>query len=163
MEIAFGREDRGDDSKSRFALSPGGIEQILSLTTPFGRPYYIESAGFQRYSFDLFPWMGKKIRTQTDFEVEPSILLRLSADRLNQVEGGVLELVRGSDVIASAKTKEGRAALIVGRSRSIPTTLIDDWKLELLARKTDEYNVALGIQAWKKAVIKPPSVPIVAG
>ncbi|NIM16543.1 MAG: hypothetical protein GTO45_31405, partial [Candidatus Aminicenantes bacterium] len=77
-------------------------------------PYYLEVKGFQRYSFDLYPWIGKKIRISEDLEVSPSILVRVPADSLGMISKGKIVVTAGEKVIAQKETQQDKGALLIG-------------------------------------------------
>jgi hypothetical protein len=122
-----------DASSARELDGPTGIARYVRLTTPFGRPFYLEAKGYQRHSFDLHPWTGETIRVSADLTRLPSVLLRLPPSALSKLAGGRLRIRTNGSEWAEIPTEPGRGSVMLGTRTPIPARLLQDWRDELRA------------------------------
>lgn len=148
---------------SKVLDGPDDVERFISLTTPFGRPFYLEVERHLRYSFDLYPWIGKKIRVSKDLNISPSILIRVPFPIIRTLRQGKIVVASDNAVIAEVNTKENQGSIIVGHYFLIPSEFVDKWKMELLAMNITGAPAAGSLLAWQQAQLVPPNMPLVPG
>ena len=143
---------------------PNDIERFIRFTSPFGRSFYLDVEGYQRYSFDLFPWLGKRVRIKEDLNVTPSLLLRIPTGVGMHLPRGRVVVYADSEEIATGKTSTKNGALLVGRNVPIPSSFVERWKLELVAMGiTSQEAAATSLLIWQNPAVTKPSAPIIPG
>jgi hypothetical protein len=152
-----------DTMKKKTLNGSNDVRRFIAFTTPFGRSFYLTATGYQRYSFDLKPWIGKKIRVNQDLKIAPSLLIRVPAGyHMSLTEA---ELVVDSDerTIASQKLDEGRGGIMIGRPLSIPDHYIPRWERELSARGISGAQADRIILRWLNPVHVQPAKSLSPG
>lgn len=165
-EVHLTSEGKARDSeKSSILEKPNDVLRFIRFTTPFGRSFYIEVKGYLRYSFDLYPWIGKKIRVMDDLTVTPSIIIRVPTGVSLNLENGRIAVYSNSKEIAGKETNKNQGALLIGRNLPIPSSFIERWRLELIAFGVDkEAPAARSILRWQTPlIVDDPTEPIIPG
>jgi len=128
------------------------IERFVVTTTPFGRLFRVEAAGYMAETFAVFPPVGRHVRLGSDLRVLPAILFRPNADGLGHLEDGavlrVLRLGAGEPEVLVEDTGHA-GSFMLGRARAIPPAMIDDWKNELVALTAPDALIADMVLKWK--------------
>jgi hypothetical protein len=154
---------REDGTPEQFDESSDAVH-FLRFTSPFGRPFSLDVEGYLNYSFDLYPWVGEKIRVSSDLTVSPSALIRLPQRLMVQVQGGRIVVASGGREVAACTTDAGHAALLVGQSMPVFSTFIDKWRYEFVADSIPEQVAARSILSWwDRPIVVRPAVPLVPG
>jgi hypothetical protein len=141
-------------TKTRSASLGGArqIERFVVATTPFGRLFRVEAAGYMAETFAVFPPVGRHVRLGSDLRVLPPILFRPNADGLGHLEdGAVLRVLRLGAAEPEVLVEDtGHAgSFMLGRARAIPPAMIDDWKNELVAMTAPDALIADMVLKWK--------------
>ena len=55
---------------------------ITVLVNPFGRSLMLKIKGYQRFYFDLHPWIPRKIHLEEDLTISPTVLIRVADSRI---------------------------------------------------------------------------------
>lgn len=123
---------RCEDCKPKSLHGPSGIVRYVRMTTIFGRPYYLEASGYQRKSFQLYPWTGATISLARDLEPLPTVVLRVPTSLHGSLAGGKVVLDFGSTVGRfEIPTEAGRASVQFGPPAAIPESWRSEWRSEL--------------------------------
>jgi hypothetical protein len=126
-------------------------------TTPFGRLFRVDAAGYVGAAFAVYPPIGLRLQLGRDLPALPAVLLRPAPETLGYLaEGAVLTVTRvraqGVDTIAADTGHD--SSFLLGRGGSITTALVDDWERELVGAGSSDSTAVAGmnrtILAWKK-------------
>lgn len=136
--------------------SEGDLARFFVLTSPFGRPFRVTAAGYVPATFDVYPFVGRKVRLGTDLPVSPSVLFRPPVFALRSLAGGgsfkVWNAADPDEPIAEISGT--RSSFLLGRSYPVPASWIEDWELELLRDLGDDPEmrpmVAETLLEWKR-------------
>lgn len=139
--VREGRELGSGDQRN--LNDPDAIERFGKFVSPFGSSFYLEVDGYIRYSFEVFPWLGKKIRVAEDLIPSPSLIIRVPVVfGAQDLQHGRIALYSGDDEIAGRDTNVDKWALLVGRELAIPDSFRQRWRLELFAIKDMTETIA---------------------
>lgn len=164
MNVGLTPEGHSDSKQIGEKLGgPNDVVAFIKTTTPFGRPFYLEVKGYLRYSFDLYPWIGKKIRVASDLTISPSILIRVPTEAQMFLPNGKIVVIYDDTLIAQRNTMSKRGSILVGHDVSIPNELIGQWKTELIAENIPAPTAARSLLAWQHFQVAPPLVALVPG
>jgi len=158
----------GTAEKIDFGIAPVGMKistsghldssnpnkSSIHLTNPFGKSFDIEATGYLRESFELYPWVGKKIRISEDLRPAPSLYVRLDATP-PEFENGRFIVLSDKDTLGTVGICANCGALLLGKEKSVPLIWKDRWG-ELLDEETAE-NPGLKatiFNGWNKYVHK---------
>ena len=160
--VTLGTEGSSDLSSEK--LTAGETEvRFYRFTNPFGRPLYLDVHGYQRHSFDLYPWIPSRIRVAKDLQLSPSLLIRVPDELFTFVVGGRIELSDGVNVIAEGPVAAESASILVGEQRHIPDSFTEAFKRELTAARENEEMTAKRLDSWLAPVPAKSSVSISSG
>jgi len=136
LEVALAPE--GGRTREKDLDGQNDVVRFVTFVTPFGRPYYLLAKGYQRYSFDVLPWVGKTIRVSRDLTIAPSLLIRVPVGFHKNLSTAslVLETDAGTVLEVSPLGKD-RGAVLVGPPVGIPDAFIPNWERELTAEVQD--------------------------
>lgn len=127
---------------------PNSIVSFLRFTSPFGISYYLQAPGYQRKSFELYPWFGKRIKLGEDMELTPGILVRLP-DHKNKYREGRLIATIGEDTLVHYRlSEEPYGAFIIGRKMTVSNSWRNEWKNELDEITDNEQYKSRLINGW---------------
>ena len=108
------------------------IARYVRPTSVFGRYFYLEADGYQRKSFQLFPWTGATISVTRDLERVPTVLLRIPASLHGSLNGGKMQLDFGDPGgPVEIRTQSGQASVQIGPATIIPELMRSEWRSEL--------------------------------
>lgn len=115
-----------------------GVVHFVVFTNPFGRPYALDVDGYQRSSFDLFPWVGARIRITLDLRRAPTVLVRVPVIKHSILPGATVELLEVTDggavsLCTQALDPDGKVhgSVFFGRPVAIPAEIVSRWEREL--------------------------------
>jgi hypothetical protein len=156
----------GTQGSAKTLEGPDGLVRFTKLTSPFGRPLFLKVDGFIRYSFDLLPWFGKKIRIAQDLQIEPTLLIRLPISVLNNLKDADLEIyVEGKPVKPpDLKNVKDEGSVLIGPDIPILSSFAEKWKLEILAGGTEDRTaIARILRAWQKPLMPDSDLELAPG
>lgn len=120
------------------------------LTNPLGRTYHIEATGYVKKSFELYPWVGKKIDVEKDMQPVPSVFIRVNGPP-NLFQDGQFKIHSkkfGTRTVPIAKGDIG--ALLIGRVKSFPESWAEKWEQKLNTYlKTDDALYPIILDGWR--------------
>ena len=168
----------GHGAAAERTLVPRGEPARFVVTSnPFGRVFRLEVDGYVPQTVEVYPIVGRRISPARDLRRSPTVLLRLSQLALGSFRdqsGGELVVTRlggagaggaaggGGEVIA--RTREPRAAFLLGRAQRVPVGFAAAWRTELLARSVrDETLVARHLVDWKEPAVLAPALVLEPG
>jgi hypothetical protein len=137
--------------------------RLLMLTNPFGAACVIEVEGYQPYSFDLYPWIGKRVRVDRDLEHAPSLLVRVPLGLHSQLPGGRLELWSADEKLAATDTADLRGSVLFGRELALDRGRLADWEHELRMSGAEGSALSRGYLAWRRPLVVPIKPALAAG
>lgn len=123
----------GTDHSCKFETTRGENDKaIFFLTTnPFGKSYYIQADGYLRKSFEVYPWVGKRIRLNDDLRPAPSLYLRLMGPPV-EFNKGIFVIKRDEHQIDSIELgNSNHGALLLGMRRTVLKDWKDRWHMEM--------------------------------
>jgi hypothetical protein len=163
--------DAPDDAATRTLLPRGEPARFVVTSSPFGRVFRLEVDGYVPETVEIYPVLGRRISPARDLRRSPTVLLRLSQLALGSFQdqtGGELVITRimagnpAGEVVA--RTKQQRAAFLLGRAQRVPAGFAAGWRIELLARGVrDETLAAKHLVSWKEPAVLAPSVVLEPG
>lgn len=148
--------DEPDATRDGSVGSEGDLARFFVLSSPFGRPFRVTASGYVPATFDVYPFVGRKVRLGTDLPVSPSVLFRPPVLALRSLGGGgsfkVWDAANPDEPIAAIAGT--RSSFLLGRRYSLPAEWIGDWELELARDLGDEPAmrpmVAETLLEWKR-------------
>lgn len=152
LSVQLTAEGSQPSEDSRRELAAEGSEQFVRWVWPFGRAFSLEVDGYQRHSFDLYPWVGATLRVARDLERSPTLLLRVPEDKFPLLEGGRMRFRVGDGEPVDVPLQGGSASVMIGREMTIPAAMIQDWRSELLAKGLEGPVAEERIRSWRNAV-----------
>lgn len=163
-KVRLALEGPSQNSKSIKQLNgPNDMVRFIKFTNLFGKAYYLEVEGYGRYSFDLYPWLGKNVRITEDLIISPSILIRIPTGIQMFLPQGLIKIIENDSIIAEVNTNNKQGSILVGHDLAIPTSFIEKWKRELTAEKTQESPAALSLLRWHQPVKVKPKTELIPG
>jgi hypothetical protein len=157
--------------RTRTLLPRGEPARFVVTSSPFGRVFRLEVDGYVPQTVEVYPLLGRRISPARDLRRSPTVLLRLSQLALGSFQdqgGGELVITRitagnaAGEVIA--RTKQPRAAFLLGRAQRVPAAFAAAWRTELLALGVrDETLVAKHLVSWKEPAVLAPAVVLEPG
>jgi hypothetical protein len=150
--IAVTPLDRPAETRTASFNGDGRMERFVVTTTPFGRLFRVEAAGYMAETFTVYPPMGRRVQLGSDLRVLPPVLFRPNAGGLSHLgDGAVLRVLRLGDAEPEVLVEDTGYAgsFMLGRPRAIPPGLIDDWKSELVAMNAPDVLIADMVLKWK--------------
>lgn len=141
------------------------IMRFFKVSSPFGKPYYIEVEGYNRYSFDLYSWIGKKIRVDKDLERTPSILFRIPTDVHSLLSTGKIVVYLAEDSLFSVSTTDKNGAILVSsyNASGYLNSFENNWRLELQSQGIVGETAARSLIKWKKPILVKLKVELSRG
>jgi len=143
-------EGQGRDDANRQPLANSeAVARTLHLTTPFGRPFYVEVDGYLRHSFDLYPWRGATLRLGRDLRRAPAVLVRIPVESFFHLQGARLRVLLDTETREIAVDPE-HAAVFLGTGGSALGERFADWRNELVAADRGPQTIAHALLLWKE-------------
>jgi hypothetical protein len=165
LELRLGAEGGGtiEESEMKTLDGPNEVERFIIFTTPFGRSFYLTATGYQRYSFDLKPWAGKKIRVSRDLKIMPSLLIRVPVQFHQNLSQAQLVVETNSQTAAKVESFEDRGSVVIGRPLKVPDRFISRWERELSAQGITGAMADRYILRWQRPIYVESSEPLAPG
>lgn len=152
-----------DDSTWRRhgTVAVNSLRRFRIPASPFGRTVRVEAKGFLPATFTVYPILGLTVRVAGDLDPAPSVLFRPGVEALGVLHDG--GTIRVSLVSPRATTElaaqTGQAtSFLVGTSQSVPTSLVEDWRLELADLPGSVRHRTL--RDWKRVTVLPASAQL---
>ena len=127
--------------------------RLLLMTNPFGAACVVEAEGYQPYFFDLYPWIGRRVRVDRDLEFAPSVLIRVPLGRHALLPGGRIELWSAGKKLAESNTAELRGSVLFGRDLPLEGRRLVDWEHELRMSGAEAGALSRGYLAWRRPLV----------
>lgn len=162
----------GDGAEKGVRLTPlsgeerpwrvGDPERLLAYTGPFGQPFRLEVPGYLPTVVQVPALKGLRVVPERDLRRPPTLLLRPPgpalgslADQGAEVRIEVQDESGGWASLASARCYAEScrpSSFLVGRPQRVPSDLLGDWRLELLATGYQDSDPQLSeaLLAWKR-------------
>jgi hypothetical protein len=123
-------------------------------TTPMGKTYRLSVAGYLSTVVEVYPILGATITPRRDLRTAPSVLFRPPEGALGTMEGTVrvevYETKNGQRTLIGYDEHVGSHSILVGYQRTVPTSLLESWRMEALAEGiSDQRELAKLLQEWK--------------
>jgi hypothetical protein len=164
MDVRLSQEGRAQARGASGVLhGADDVVRLMRFTTPFGRAFYLDVDGYLRYSFDLYPWVGKKVRVSSDLAIAPSVLIRVPFGQQSHLDKGAVVVKLDGEVIAEMTTRQGQGSVIVGPCPRVPNEFTERWRTELLAEGVEGRPFYACLLGWQYPGLARPSVPLAPG
>jgi len=140
----------------------GDPERLVVYTGPFGQTFRLEVPGFLPNVVSVPVLTGLRVVPESDLQRVPTLLLRPPGSVLKMLaeSGASLRLQvwkedawrpLGSFVCKRAPCPVG--SYLVGRPQPVPLELLEQWRMELQAKGSEEEESARVMLAWKYPVM----------
>lgn len=117
------------------------------LTIPFGRTFILDTKGYQRLEFQVYPWTGKKIILENDLMVSPTIIARVPIGYFMQLSRAKL-IVQHNHQFVDTFSLDSRATIVLGQIPEIPETFFEKWHSELRGIYQDDVTIYKSLNKW---------------
>ncbi len=142
MEIeVFPWEDQKSEHQAISISGSGEIVKEGFFTTPFGRVMTLQAKGYRDYTFELYPFVGKKIMLDEVLIPLPSIWVRSYPTIVNLLLDNcqlAIVDVDGLDTLFNQQTQNTFGSYIIGEPQSVKATQLDQWQREASAYYKNE-------------------------
>jgi hypothetical protein len=141
----------------------GKPERLIVRVGPFGREFRLEVPDYLPTVVTVTPLTGLRLVADRDLRRSPTMLLRPPATALGAMEaqGASFRLLVSDGkgkwrLLGLEKCKVEHCAatsFMVGRFQPVPSALVNEWRLELMALdQMEESRLAETVLAWKRPV-----------
>jgi len=161
--VNLGAEASGASPAEERLEDAQAVARFIRFTTPFGRSFYLDVEGFERYSFELYPWVPKRVRLTQDLTVAPTVLFRVPIDKHSQLQGGSIRLSHAGKQLVAAATSAECASLLVGPGAHVPGEFVDRWERQVRGAAVDTATLSRALEAWENAGTAKPTFALRAG
>lgn len=117
------------------------------LTIPFGKSFILETKGYQRLEFEVYPWTGEKIILENDLKVSPTIIARVPVDYFMLLARTKLIVQRNHQPVDTFNL-DSRATIVFGQISEIPESYFEKWHAELRGQYKDDLTVYKSLNKW---------------
>jgi hypothetical protein len=171
-DVRLSPVDAPRDEQVQSVTPSARLARFPVLTGPFGRPFLVRADGYLPQTFDVYPITGLTVRLERDLRVSPSVLFRPPTVALAELQNAGSFVVRAASKSRSTELfseKGKRSSFLVGRTRVIPSDLLEVWTMELEAGLTlteDDARrriLSRTLLEWRRPSLVTPSVPIEPG
>ena len=135
------------------------VREAFVSTTPFGRSFRVEAAGYVPRTFQLYPVTGLRLQLGTDLQPSPSVLIRPGVDALSALADGAIlkvwHLMEADSQVIAADTGHA-VAFMLGRRRMVPSENRLEWQRELTEENAPESTAAGMLGIWQDPVSLVP-------
>ncbi len=152
-----------DSARPKPLDGQNSLVRFLRWTTPFGRPYSVEVEGFVPTTFDLYPWVGKRIRLASDMTQARSLLIRFPSADIELVNESRLTIAVDGVVLGTSTMDTEHMAVLVGQQRPAFSDFYDEWQFEFKAYNVPESRASRCVLGWTNPVVMKLSRPLVPG
>lgn len=137
-----------DTIEKKFEISEKNpVIKKTVFTIPFGRSFILETRGYQRLKFQVYPWTGKKIILENDLMVSPTIIARVPIRYFMQLSRAKI-IVRHNHQSIDTFNLSSRATIVLGQISEIPETYFEKWHSELKGIYPDEVTIYQSLNKW---------------
>lgn len=137
-----------DTTEKKFEISEKNpVIKKTVFTIPFGRSFIIDTKGYQRLKFQVYPWTGKKIILENDLMVSPTIIARVPIGYFMQLSRAKL-IVKHNHQSIDTFNLSSRATIVLGQIPEIPETYFEKWHSELRGIYQDEVTIYQSLNKW---------------
>ena len=134
--------DASDTNENKTSYSAiNGITKKGFFTSPFGRVMVLKVKGYRDYTFELFPFLGKKIMMEDVLIPMPTIWIRSYPTIINMfLDDCQLAILShdSSDTLFLQSTKNTVGSYIIGEPQSVNSSQLDTWQREASAYYQNE-------------------------
>lgn len=137
-----------DTTENKFEISEKNpaIRKTV-LTIPFGRSFILDTKGYQRFKFQVYPWTGKEIILENDLMVSPTIIARVPVGYFMQLSRAKL-MVQHNHQSIDTFNLSSRATIVIGQIPEIPEIYFEKWNSELRGMYKDEVTIYQSLNKW---------------
>src|ERR1039458_4336421 len=157
----------GNPSDRTFKDSGQRILLSWVPTSPFGETYLLTVDGYLPQMIKIFPLTGVTISPRRDLLPSLSVLFRPDADGLRTLaDGGRLEVwseAGGKRTPVATSMPRSPVSILVGNDPPISPTLVENWRLELMAKELKPDMIAKRLQQWKAPDRPQSGIPLQPG
>lgn len=150
--------------------SKGEPVRFIVASNPFGRVFRLHVDGYVPETFEIYSISGRRIRPSKDLRRSPTVLMRLShlaVGSFTDQTGGelmVLSTLANGVSVEVARSREPRAAFLLGRKQPVPSSYAANWRTELLAMGVNgDVLVARHLVGWRDPAVLHPAVVLEPG
>lgn len=137
-----------DTTEKKFEISEKNpVIKKTVFTIPFGRSFILDTKGYQRLKFQVYPWTGKKIILENDLMVSPTIIARVPIGYFMQLSRAKL-IVQHNHQSIDTFNLSSRATIVLGQIPEIPETYFEKWHSELRGLYQDEVTIYQSLNKW---------------
>jgi hypothetical protein len=137
-----------DTTENKFEISEKNpVIRKTVLTIPFGRSFIIDTKGYQRFEFQVYPWTGKKIILENDLMVSPTVIARVPVGYFMQLSRAKLVVKQNHQLIDTFRLNS-RATIVLGQIPEIPEIYFEKWHSELRGIYKDEVTIYQSLNKW---------------
>jgi len=150
----------GESASNAVQLEVSGdrpSSQKTVWTTPFGRTFTIEASGYQKLSFQVYPWAGKRIDLDEDLALSPTVIVRVPVEFFMQLSRARLVVAHNKQLTVTYEL-DNHATIIMGQLAEIPQSYFERWQIELRGLYEESVTIYSSLNKW--TVQEPLFVPI---
>jgi len=111
------------------------------FTSPFGRVMTLKAKGYRDFTFELYPFIGKKIMLNDELIPLPSIWIRSIPTIINNLLDDcqlAVKLKNSNDTLFIQPTKNTFGSYIIGEPQTVSSSQLDKWQREASAYYNNE-------------------------
>ena len=113
---------------------PNDVVRFYRFVSPFGSSFYVTAEGYARKSFEVYPWVGKKIRVKEDLDYAPTLWIRIPSTLINTLlDRSRLFVITDQDTLYKVPTEPGFGSVVIGRPQTITEEQLRLWEREASA------------------------------
>jgi len=121
--------------------------------TPLGRSYRLELTGYQPEMLTVYPVVGSTVDPHRDLRPVPVVIIRPPMNIIPLMQSKVPFEVwkiapKGRISVATGSVEQG--SIVLGEAQSIPSSMLEDWRLEASASTDQPMMAAQLLRIWKK-------------
>ena len=143
------------DISTRLEISENNLSVSKTLLTiPFGRTFVLDTKGYQKLQFQVYPWIGKRIDLENDLQISPSVIMRVPAEKLTLLSRLKLRVQRNKETAVTYDLKN-HATIILGQLDEIPPTYFEKWLSELRGKYEEDLTGSF-IYSVRSSALRQP-------
>lgn len=147
-----------DTTVTKFEISEKNpVAKKTVLTIPFGSSFILDTKGYQKLEFQVYPWTGKSIILENDLKVSPTILARIPVEYFMQLSRAKLNVQHNNQNMKTFSLN-GRATIVLGQIAEIPEDYFEKWHTELKGLYKDEVMIYSSLNKWSSE--EPLFIPV---
>jgi hypothetical protein len=139
---------KSDSSKIDMVLTPKNpVLKKVVFTIPFGRDFVLNTKGYLKYKFQVYPWTGKRITLENDLRVSPTIIVRVMGSEINQLlNARLIVQINNQDTLFYRMSSH--AVILIGQISEIPDEFSKRWFNELKGTFEKDFTVYTYLNKW---------------